>query len=108
MPSLLNGWHNFIFGLLANMNEATVWDIATLPQHADNGQFVGQSHLLCPVLWRSWGGWVLVMRRCEPVSHDFDLTPWEEACLDGDDKLENYGLLDGHIVKLDYGYTSHC
>lgn len=118
IPNFLNGWACFICGLLANMREGSAWEYNSgenMTEHVDK---------LCPVLWRSWGGWILVMRKADTegykkwfedmcndpsktddekiafIEHMYD--PWIEAGFGGDDKPENYGFLDGRVVKIDY------
>jgi hypothetical protein len=59
--------------------------------------------LMCPVKFCSWGGWFLIMERAEVTDQCFiDFEPWIVAGLGGDDKNDNYGLLKGRIVKIDY------
>lgn len=95
VPHYYYAWYNFLQGLVANMTEARTW------KHRDynNGQ-----DLLCPVLWSSWGGWILIMPKAE-VFKDSDVFDMSEHIkyFPGDDKPNNYGLLNGKIVKLDYG-----
>ena len=61
---------------------------------------------LCPIVWSSWGGLVVVMPRCEPleVNHlgEFEGELPKLEPNPGDDKPENYGRLNGRIVRLDY------
>jgi hypothetical protein len=101
VPSFVE-WRLFLHGLLANMQEAkfskTGW-----PQ-------------LCPVLWAIPGGWLLVMRRAEPMSREqfdtFDYAQWIKGGNDLDDgewvipveeKLDSFGYVDGRLVAVDYG-----
>lgn len=93
-------WKHFLSGLLANMGERDTWRWNSGPFES------GKSHLLCPVLWASWGGWLLVMRRVDRVlDWDEDHTDVTEHMryFPGDDKVRNYGMLDGRVVKIDYG-----
>jgi len=61
---------------------------------------------LCPILWSSPGCVVIVMPRCEPLPTD----EYERAAIPlpklepppGDDKADNWGLLDGRPVRIDY------
>lgn len=94
-------WRHFLLGLLSNMNEKSQWDISLI---------TGKSEYLCPVVWMCFGGWVLVMKRCEPypsLKEDWDL--FKEKIIkhlevhEGDDKPTNYGIFEGRLVKLDYG-----
>lgn len=102
IPNYRYGWATFLQGLLANINESTTWKSNTgvLEQ--------GRSHLLCPVLWCSWGGWILVMRKVDIVITDemgkhIDFSR-HYVEFPGDDKPDNYGILNGRLVKLDYGF----
>jgi hypothetical protein len=103
LPNFRHSWQVFLMGLVANLNEKHTWQW-------NSGRYEqGRSHLLCPVTWCSWGGWVLVMKRAVPCrwldegGEDIDFSKWVVEGLGGDDKPANYGTLDGRIVKLDYG-----
>jgi len=88
-------------GVLANQAEATWWRNATPDMRPH----------LCPVL-RSWlGGLVQVYPRCDPFevddamrekmwTHQYSPVPLEPQ--PGDTKPENFGVLDGRVVLLDY------
>lgn len=101
IPNFTVQWDHFLKGLLANMNEGDTWEW-------NSGQYEkGYSHLLCPVVWRSWGGWVLVMRRAVPLTiEDWekldDFTEWKEH-FPGDLTISNFGYYEGRVVKIDYG-----
>lgn len=92
IPNFTYSWYNFIQGLLGNMNEKRNWSYTNNP-------------LLCPILWVSWGGWILVMEKAlifEEEDAELDYSPWRECGLGGDDKPTNYGVLRGRMVKVDY------
>lgn len=103
IPNFLSGWRPFVSGVLSNINERDCWNW-------NSGKYEkGRSHLLCPVLWSSWGAWFVVMRKVDKV-----LTMeegWEHGLeehmkyFSGDDKGPNYGVLEGRVVKIDYGYV---
>lgn len=101
IPNFTFCWQNFIRGLLANIVERETWRYNT-------GTFdKGKSHLLCPVLWVSWGGWLLIMKKVDKVlTYD---EGWEADLSEhvkmfpGDDTGPNYGILNKCIVKIDYG-----
>ena len=89
-------WRLFLHGLLANLQErsfsATRWA------------------KLCPVLWSTPGGWLLVMRRARPLTRAewdaFDPEPWcqeEDYVIPAEHKMDSFGVLDGRIVAVDYG-----
>lgn len=105
IPNFYYSWHHFLQGLLSNINENKTWKY--------NG-FDGQrrelrDELLCPVIWCSWGGWILIMKRAVPCLYldeggqEIDYSKWIVAGFGGDDKPCNYGELNGRVVKLDYG-----
>jgi len=89
-------WRLFLLGLLANMQEV---------------KWSEMSDRLCPVVWRGWGGFLVIMRRAEPISLDQFFSITEEWLYD--DKAEcvlpveikqcSFGVLDGKIVAVDYG-----
>lgn len=88
--------HGFAAGILANQSEAD-W-------HA----FEAWGGGVAPVL-KSWlGGLINVYPRCEPLPVDvlgeyFGDEPLPVLDPDpGDDKPDNYGLLGGRIVRIDY------
>jgi hypothetical protein len=86
-------WRLGLHGLCANLRERE-W----APKN-DNR--------LCPVVWCSWGGWLVVMRRAQPLTDE----QWKEAKqnrhgFDGvpmDWNRRNLGYIDGRIVLVDYG-----
>lgn len=52
-------WRHFLSGLIANISERNTW-------RWNSGKYEdGKSHLLCPVVWASRGGWILVMKRAD-------------------------------------------
>lgn len=93
----LTRWINFLQGLLANMQEVA---------------FAPISDLLCPVLWTSGGGWIVVMARAEPLT-DAELAvilSWESHGMVSEPfplaveaKPCSFGKLGGRIVAVDYG-----
>lgn len=116
IPNFRYSWDHFLKGILGNINESRTWKW-------NSGKYEsGKSHLLCPVIWCSWGGWVLIMKRADtesyerwvrslpPISNTEDCvesnkmfySQWITAGLGGDDKADNYGYLNGQIVKIDY------
>lgn len=81
----------FARGLLANQSEY---------QWHDFEPWAGK---VAPVL-RSWlGGFVQVYPRCEPVAVDALLPLLDPD--PGDHKLENFGVLNGRVVRVDYEMT---
>jgi len=115
VPNFTYSWLNFLTGLCANMNEAHTWKY-------NSGECCeqGKSYLLCPVLWCSWGGWLLVMPRVDMERHRKEVgceglcskaisasrekryKSWIDAGFGGDDKPGNYGYYKDRLVKVDY------
>lgn len=80
---------SFCWGVLANLNERT-WS-----------SYEGWAGQVAPVRVSLWG-LVQIYPRCAPVSRG-----WREglAVMDpdpGDHKADNYGVLDGRVVRVDY------
>jgi hypothetical protein len=115
LPKLTGGWSFFLRGLLANMQERRC-GAARWPE-------------LCPVVCSMPGGWILVMRRTEPltderwkefrrelIGDEIDATdyrrgfikPWNDESatyvVPVDVRRDSFGLLDGSIVAVDYAY----
>lgn len=108
LPRMNYGWRKFCEGLLANMQEYDVWRW-------------NKSDLLCPVL-RCFGGFISIMPRCDVDRHESEIRnsppvkdiieaeqeqnirykKWIDAGYGGDDKCDNYGYLNGRLVKIDY------
>lgn len=108
LPSLYD-WRNFLQGVLANMQER---EMATL-----------RTPELCPILFSTPGGWLVVMRRARALSdaewtrfraqfgpdrHPRDpVKPWINPAQDYfvpvEMKRDSFGILDGMIVAVDYG-----
>jgi hypothetical protein len=93
-------WNHFLRGILANISEKRTW-------RWNSGEYEeGFSHLLCPVVWCSWGGWILVMERARPLSRadwEWVTVPEHKKHFPGDDTMSNYGWMEGRVVKIDYG-----
>jgi hypothetical protein len=101
IPNFFYSWQSFLRGILANISEGQTW-------RWNSGKYErGKSHLLCPVILTSWGGWILIMRKAETAifyedGREFDFSK-HIAEFPGDDKPSNYGFLEGRLVKIDYG-----
>lgn len=103
------GWFFFLKGILQNEEERKTWQLARYTDIYNN-----QYHLLCPVKWCSWGGWILIMERAEPIYSDqwkewidkygeIMFFPWKDIGLDRDCTKSNFGILEDRLVKVDYG-----
>jgi len=101
LPALHYGWKNTLWGLLANMQEAS---FSSLVKESEGK--------LCPVLFNIPGGWMTIQPRCEPMEfQEFlefysELKNWKQ--LDNfdipcEDKHDSFGRLNGKIVCFDYG-----
>lgn len=115
IPNFTYSWYLFICGVCANLEENNCWKW-------NSGKYdKGTSHLLCPVKWCSWGGWILIMKKANVQKHvneiyasaplgDIDpedevklrYKQWIDAGFGGDDKCDNYGYLENRLVKIDY------
>lgn len=89
-------WRLFLHGLLANMQERTFGKM-DWPE-------------LCPVIFGMPGGWFIVMRRAEPLPREqwehFNYDVWvdrEDYTVPVENKLDSFGLINNHIVAVDYG-----
>jgi hypothetical protein len=90
----LYSWRAFLYGLLNNMNEAQ--------------QGRGNSWA-CPVVARLPLGFLNVMPRCEPLKErQFEALNVAEFCkqhrLVVEAKIDSFGVLNGLIVAVDYGW----
>lgn len=103
IPNFTHSWYNFITGLLANMQEHVTWKW-------NSGKYESsRSKYLCPVIFGCWGGWFVVMVKCDELigdtirsKEDLDNTE-HERFFPGDDTVANYGFIKDRLVKLDYG-----
>ena len=89
------GWWYFLKGLLANMQE---YEWSTLYNNEKK---------LCPVLWACPGGWLSIMQRVDRVCNDDDeikMSFMSNYPYFKDFKSENFGILDGRLVAIDYGH----
>ncbi len=117
IPNFYYSFEHFLNGMLANMKEGRIWY-----QCKESNDI----ELICPVIWYSWGGWVLIMAKADVCkwNNEIRLMPaienpsdfmsvkennnklykkWIDAGFGGDDKADNYGYFNGNLVKIDYG-----
>ena len=95
LPSFVE-WRLFLLGLLANMQER---------------RFSATRHpKLCPVLFSVPGGFLVVMKRANPMPFDdfceIDIEAWAddgEMYIPVEAKWDSFGILDGRVVAVDYG-----
>lgn len=92
----MDSWRQFLYGLLANMQER-VFSKTKWPE-------------LCPVLFSVPGGWLVIMPRCTSLSvqdfRKFDIksfTRKETRIIPVEGKIDSFGWFDGRIVAVDYG-----
>lgn len=97
IPNFTCQWDHFLQGLIANIHEGKRWRNAPYHHSGD------VRHLLCPVIWTSWGGWISIMQKASICSNDakLDYTPWVNISV-WDHKPSNFGYLDGKLVSIDY------
>lgn len=97
-PNFTYSWEHFIHGILANIRESRGW------RYSKHNKKIRA--LICPVLFTSWLSLILVMKRVKVLSDEeylkADISKHQEF-FPGDDKSDSYGLLDGRVVKIDYG-----
>lgn len=86
-------------GVIANTNEFDIWDEV---QHW-KGKYENLKNFFCPVTAMSSDCKVLFMKRTQPLRVE-DI-PNEVYTWVTDQKLENFGILDGRLVIHDYGLT---
>ena len=100
IPNFTYSWQHFLKGLIANIHENQTWNVV-------NKYNPEITHLLCPVLWCSWGGWILIMKKVDRCLKDEEYDQWDisehKKYFEGDDTVSNYGVLDNRLVKIDYG-----
>ncbi len=82
-----SSWKQFVMGILANLNERG-WS--------------GYDDRLCPVLWASRTGLLLVMRRAGALVGEVPDMPGLPFL---DMKAENFGVLEDRVVSVDYAET---
>lgn len=109
LPNFTCQWDHFLLGLINNMAESKLWK-AAIEGHLDNELVRDVKSILCPVVWSSWGGWMLIMRKADVESHIKEMNEGKKwlyvahinAGFNTDNKPENFGYLNGKLVKVDY------
>lgn len=107
LPKLKNGWNMFLRSLLCNIEEGKAWNNAKY-----NG--CGREQLLCPVIYYSKSGLILIMKKADVNRHLIEMKGKDQYKLDyykkfkdahyGDDlKPHNFGYYEDRLVKIDYG-----
>lgn len=82
--------------------DAWAWGIVSNGSEREWHTFSGWKGKVAPVL-RSWlGGLIQVYPRCERFDEDTMEYPVFEDFAPGDKKADNYGVLNGTVVCLDY------
>lgn len=80
----------------ANLQESKFW--------SDNQYHEPVAKWLAPVEYLSPDCRILLQRRCDPVPESYELPPMLPHFLT-DHKRENFGILDGRFVCVDYAMT---
>ena len=84
------------FRYFANVFESKFW--------SDHSDYEAVAKWLAPVMHMSPDGRILLQRRADPVPASYELPDKMPAFL-SDFKRENFGLLEGRLVCLDYAMT---
>lgn len=82
--------------VFANVMESKFW--------SDHQFYAKVADWLAPIEFMSPDGRVLLQQRCDPVPDSYELPDKLPAFL-ADHKRENFGLLKGRLVCLDYALT---
>lgn len=100
VPRVRYGWAKLLHGLLSNMTEARFTGLA-------------EQFQLCPTVLSVPGGFLNVQRRCRPLNdREWEATRQNQDDVHGrgdwqgmacDFKRDNFGVLDGRVVLLDFG-----
>lgn len=92
------GWQLFLYGCYGNASERKYYKLHSKSDYEGN-----LSKHVAPSLFCSWFGLIQVQLRCEPmigIMTVMDYSFFEPIC--SDNKTENFGILNGKIVCLDY------
>jgi hypothetical protein len=109
IPNFTYSFKHFLQGWEANLDEKFRWNLS----HSD---------LLCPVVGSYCVCFFLVMKKADMKRHEEEIRNlptvnskedavlsqqnfyriWIEEGYGGDDKPDNYGYIDGRLVKVDY------
>lgn len=92
IPKIAYGLKHFLLGWGANINENFLWQASEYDIR------------LCPVKRKLLFGLVLIMHRVDKVCETEEEVNYRQfKDFPGDSKPDNFGVLKGRIVKLDYG-----
>lgn len=101
LPKFSYGWKSFLQGLLANMQEVS-FSKTNWPE-------------LCPIVFYIPGGWLVVMKKVEPLTdyewENFNVVEFcnkEDYVVPAEYKQDSFGKLNGSIVAVDYGNDNRC
>ncbi|MEK6828853.1 MAG: hypothetical protein AABY15_01915 [Nanoarchaeota archaeon] len=86
-------WKMFLRGILANIDEKFWWKCEY------------KREKLCPVVWKSPLGVILVMKKATPLKeseYDKDAFACTFENLSLDNKIENFGKIENKVVLVDY------
>lgn len=87
----LNSWHDFLYGLLNNLHEASR----------------PPDPRLCPITWACPGGFVNIMPRCVPYDGSPKGLRQFATGLPVEPHAKSFGWLpDGRLVAFDYGWPT--
>jgi hypothetical protein len=94
-------WLNFLNGLLANITEGQTWKYNQYDDCRIGCEKI--RNMICPVLYFNRLGLVTIMRRADKLPHNYPINYHDYSGLCSDLKDDNFGLLDGKLVVIDYG-----
>lgn len=105
VPQFSYEWRHFLWGLLGNMQERHFSEM--------------KDERMCPVLFCSWGGWLLIMPRCKKLTeeefekldsdyfdseYDHKIGDFTKCRVPVENKIDSFGWYKNKIVAIDYGY----
>jgi len=96
-PDLVVKVENDNYRVFANVMESKFWD--------DNQFSKAIAKWLAPVEFLSPDGRILLQRRVQPLVAGLKNMPEKLPAFLTDIKLDNFGILDGNLVCVDYAFT---
>ncbi len=100
IPKFTYSHDHFLQGCVSN------WSERKFTKTFKNANFSGNMYKhIAPSLWCSWFGLIQIQVKCEPNPEPLSDSQKEffEPLCGTDSKKENFGILNGRLVCLDYG-----
>lgn len=92
------GWQLFLYGCYGNASERKYYKLHSKADYEGN-----LSGFVAPSLFCSWFGLIQVQIRCEPINRKMSKSEYKFfSPICSDNKTENFGILNGKLVCLDY------